>query len=103
MTRDQIKFYLLHPRQWLRWKFQQLEAWRMKRKARKAARLFITEVRQMEANLKASAYPGCGKCHGQGNRGWNLTTKTFVVCSCTMNPNTQSNLDAHPWLKETKS
>jgi hypothetical protein len=100
MTSDQIKFYLLHPRQWLRWKLQQVEAWRFKRKARKAARKFMAETRQMEANLKAAAYPGCPKCSGQGQRGWNLTTKQWVICSCTANPRTQDRVDAHPWLRE---
>lgn len=102
MTYDMFKFYLLNPRKFLTWKLQQLELWRLKRKAVKGAKKFMAEVRQMEANLKAAAYPGCSRCYGQGNRGWNLTTKSWVVCSCTMNPRTQDNLDAHPWLKEAR-
>lgn len=100
MTAEQFKFYLLHPRQWFRWKTQQFEAWKFKRKSRKYARRYMADVRLMEAQLKAAAYPGCPKCYGQGNCGWNMTTKTWVVCRCTCNPNTQANVDAHPWLKK---
>jgi hypothetical protein len=102
MTTDQIKHYLLHPRQWISWKLAQVKLWRMKRKAQKDARAFMASIRQMEANLKAASYPSCPKCHGQGQRGFNLTTKSWVTCSCTYNPRTQDRVDAHPWLREAK-
>lgn len=99
MTRDQLKFYLLHPKAWLGWKLEQIKAWRMKRKAIKNARLFMAEVRQMESNLKVAADPCCAKCYGQGQRGWNITAKQWVICSCTYNPRTAEKCEEKPWLR----
>ena len=99
MTYDQTKFYLLHPRIWLRWKLQQAEAWRLKRKARKSVRRFMAEVREMEANLREAADPCCPKCYGQGQKGWNLTTKQWATCQCTYNPRTAEKCEEKPWLR----
>ena len=99
MTLEQFWFYLLNPRAFLRFKLAQLAKWRVTRKARKAAREYMRSLREMEANLKAAAYPSCSHCFGQGHRGFNLTTKQWVVCRCTFNPRTQDRIDAHSWLR----
>lgn len=96
---NRTTYYILHPWTWLRYQWSLLKTWRFKHAAIKRTQAKMTEIRLMEANLKAASYPGCSKCYGQGHRGFNLTTKTWQVCSCTYNPRTQDRVDAHPWLK----
>ena len=99
MTLDHFWFYLSNPAEWLRWKRKQFKKWNLARKAKKAARLFMAEILQMEANLKAAADPFCPKCYGQGQRGFNLTYKKWETCRCTYNPRTAEKCEEKPWLR----
>jgi hypothetical protein len=96
---DRYLFYLRHPIQTAKWLLSRLAAWRVTRKARKAAREYMRNLREMEANLREAADPCCSKCYGQGQRGFNLKTKQWVICTCTHNPRTAEKCEEKPWLR----
>ena len=99
MTFDRLKFYLLNPLVTAKYLYRLAGEWRVTRRARKAARQYMADLRDMEANLRAAADPCCSKCYGQGQRGFNLTTKKWQVCSCTFNPRTAEKCEEKPWLR----
>lgn len=99
MTVDQFGVYVRHPVQYLRSLIVRLQAKRLMNRAKGRTRKIMADLREMEANLRTAADPCCAKCYGRGHRGFNMTTKQWVICSCTYNPRTAEKCEEKPWLR----